>query len=403
MSTVSQKRPRQDWFACDVKLHPMDERRGNAMLAGGAFGEISVAIMERNQRNQVVVVKTIAQAIAGGFGVTTKQLTQEVCNETLALRVLSDGHPNIVPFLGLTTSSNQMMPSALCFVFEYSPIDLHTVVMRRRQSLSFYVIRFITKEILSALQHCHYNGILHRDVTPKNLLISMRGRIQLCDFGLARPCPHLLSGEAIPESIGNSKNDDKGLCTLYYRPPEILLGGPAVHAAVDMYSCGLVIAELITARALFAGKNVLDQIHRTFQILGTPSLTTDEWIQKLPDFSKVNFHHYDPQPLENVLPRASECPHLMSLLKSLVVLDPSQRLSAKAALEHDYCQSLPIASSAVDLIPTECKSFVFSKSSLEMAEQEALSLAASRRAYNNNDAQRVDSKRRRTLQEALQQ
>jgi serine/threonine protein kinase len=404
---TTQKRPRQGgWFTSDVEVHPVNERLGNAMLAKGAFGEISVAILIEQQRKQLVVVKTIGQAVAGGgFGSTaTKQLTQEICNEILALRILSDGHPNIVTFLGLTASTNQMLPSALCLVFEYSPIDLHTVIMRRRQTLPFDMIRFVTKEILSALQHCHSRGILHRDVTPKNLLISTQGRIQLCDFGLARPCPLLLDGYLLEESLSNSRNTDKGMCTLYYRPPEILLGGAAVLGSVDMYSCGLIVAELVTGQPLFAGKNVLDQIHRTFQILGTPSLATDEWVQKLADFAKVSFKHYDPQPLENVLPRASECPHLVDLINSLVRLDPSQRLTSKAALEHAFCCEELLTISAVDLIPTECKSFISSKASMEMAEQEALSLAASRRAWNNNKQTLGESStRRRTLQDALQQ
>ena len=396
-SATPQKRPRQEvagWFACDAEINQI-HKRGNSTLARGAFGEISVAI--DTKRNQLVVVKTIPQAVTGGFGAPKKQLSQEVCNEIMALRILSD-HPNIVSFLGLTTSSNEMMPSALCLVFDYCPMDLHTVMTRRRASLPFDTIRFITKEMLSALRHCHLNGIIHRDVTPKNFLISPQGRIWLCDFGLAKPCPHLLEGEAMGES--EDKDDSKALCTLYYRPPEILLGGPAVHDSVDMYSCGLVIAELVTGRPLFAGKNVLDQLHRTFQILGTPS-ATEGWVEKLRDFAKVSFRHYDPQPLENMLPRADECPDLMALLKCLIVLDPSQRISATAALKQKYCHSIPIALSAIDLIPTECKSVLFSNSSLEIAEQEALSLAAARRTWNNKQEYSLDDGAR-SLDEVLQ-
>jgi len=144
----------------------------------------------------------------------------------------------------------------------------------------------------------------------------------------------------------------------------------------------------------------LDQLHRTFQILGTPS-ATEGWVEKLRDFAKVSFRHYDPQPLENMLPRADECPDLMALLKCLIVLDPSQRISATAALKQKYCHSIPIALSAIDLIPTECKSVLFSNSSLEIAEQEALSLAAARRTWNNKQEYSLDDGAR-SLDEVLQ-
>lgn len=368
----------ESWFTSSYAIHHVGHN-GNATLARGAFGEVWIAIDAK--RNKLVVVKIVSQSISGGFGVTKKQLKQEVCNEIMALRILS-GHDNIVSFLGLATTSSEIMPSTLCLVFDYYPIDLHSVISRRRVSLTFDTILFISHELLSALQHCHSHGIIHRDVTPKNILISQQGRVCLCDFGLAKPCPEFLE-DAAPEATPN-RDDSKAMCTLYYRSPENLLGGPAVRDSIDMYSCGLVIAELVTGRPLFAGKNVLDQLHRTFQILGTPS-AQEPWIKSLPDFSRVTFHHYDPQLLENVLPRADECPKLMALLKSLIVLDPTKRSSAKAALEEDWSQSIPFGFSAIDLIPTECKGVLFSNTSLEIAEQEALSLAASRRICSKHE------------------
>jgi serine/threonine protein kinase len=368
----------EDWFCCDTEIHHLGHS-GNATLARGAFGEVSVAI--DTKQNKLVVVKIVSQAVSGGFGVAKKQLKQEVCNEIIALRVLC-GHDNIVSFVGLATTSNEIMPPTLCLVFDYYPIDLHSVISRRRVSLAFDTILFSSHEVLAGLQHCHSHGIIHRDVTPKNILISQQGRVCLCDFGLARPCPQLLENGA--QEATPTRDDSKAMCTLYYRPPENLLGGPAVCDSIDMYSCGLVIAELVTGRPLFAGKNVLDQLHRTFQILGTPS-AQEPWIKKLPDFSRVTFHHYDPQLLENVLPRADECPKLMALLKSLIVLDPTRRSSAKMALEQDWCHAIPVGFSAIDLIPTECKGVLFSNTSIEIAEQEALSLAATRRMCNNHE------------------
>ena len=169
----------EHWFDFDADVRLL-RSTGNAIMARGAFGEVRIATDQKCEK--LLVVKTITQAISGGFGVSKKRLRQEVANEIVALRILS-GHANIVSFSGLAVSAEEAMPCALCLVFEYCPIDLYTVIARRRASLPFDTIRFIANELLSALHHCHSNGIVHRDVTPKNLLISERGRIRLCDFG----------------------------------------------------------------------------------------------------------------------------------------------------------------------------------------------------------------------------
>jgi serine/threonine protein kinase len=121
-----------------------------------------------------------------------------------------------------------------------------------------------------------------------------------------------------------------------------------------MYSCGLVIAELITGRPLFAGRMCWTNSTALFKFL-VPLRRRNRGSRHFQTFPRVTFHHYDPQLLENVLPRANECPKLMTLLKSLIVLDPMQRRSAKKALEEDLCQTIPFGFSAMDLIPTECK------------------------------------------------
>ena len=186
------QRQMEHWFDFDADVRFI-RSTGNATLARGAFGEVRIATDLKCER--LLVIKTITQAISGGFGVPKKRLRQEVANEIISLRILSD-HDNIVSFSGLAVSSEESMPSALCLIFEYCPIDLYTVVSRRRASLSFDTIRFIANEILSALYHCRSsNGIIHRDLTPRNLLILERGKVLLV---------RLWPSEVLPSSSGGS-------------------------------------------------------------------------------------------------------------------------------------------------------------------------------------------------------
>jgi serine/threonine protein kinase len=133
--------------------------------------------------------------------------------------------------------------TSLSLAFSYAPVDLYLSSEWRRRSflplLPFDVVKTIARDIFAALAHCH-----HRDVKPGNLLVTSAGVIQLCDFGLAKPF-------LAKQPTNNDNNDNsqppitagesgtKGLCTLYYRPPEVLLGGPATDPAIDMCSAGM--------------------------------------------------------------------------------------------------------------------------------------------------------------------
>jgi serine/threonine protein kinase len=117
--------------------------------------------------------------------------------------------------------------------------------------------------------------------------------VKLCDFGIAKQFldAHKSVIKPTPGATGT-----KGLCTLYYRPPEVLFGGQAGDPSVDMYSAGTVVAELITGRTIFQGRNVLDQLSLIFDLLGTPTDTSWPSCKSLPDYGKLTFKSKMPQP-----------------------------------------------------------------------------------------------------------
>jgi cell division cycle 2-like len=118
-------------------------------------------------------------------------------------------------------------------------------------------------QLLGGIAHLHGHWVLHRDLKTSNILYTNRGRLKICDFGLARqygsplrPYTHMV-------------------VTLWYRAPELLLGTKTYSTPIDVWSIGCIMAELLTRKPLFAGKNELNQIDLIFKTLGTP--TPETW------------------------------------------------------------------------------------------------------------------------------
>lgn len=368
---VGQDGGEDDERGCNRLLAPFGKDtiltiEGNARFARGGYGELSISLQSRCQSQpsssnensssySFVAVKTIYNAIANGgsgdgrfgdFGRLSstssssrqqdQQLLPEVANELLALRLLQP-HSNIAPLVAMYIGGNQ--ERSLSLAFRYCPIDLREVleVRRRtfRQPLAFRFQRRIFRDVFQGLSHCHDTGILHRDLKPGNLLVSSEGMIQLCDFGLAKPF-YANTEEEEDTADQIAVNNDKGLCTLYYRPPEVLLGGPSEHPSVDTWSAGVVLAELILGRPLWPGRNVIDQLSLVFSSLGTPDQTTWPTVGKLPDYGKLNFGTKMPKRWERILPRAKESSMLLDFVSKLLKLDPKQRFAAHSALTHEW-------------------------------------------------------------------
>lgn len=109
--------------------------------------------------------------------------------------------------------------------------------------LFFIQVKCYMKQLLSGLDHCHSNGVLHRDIKGSNLLIDNHGNLKIADFGLAN---FYNRGRTVPLT--------SRVVTLWYRPPELLLGATHYGVAVDMWSAGCILGELYAGKPIMPGR-----------------------------------------------------------------------------------------------------------------------------------------------------
>ncbi|XP_053157670.1 cyclin-dependent kinase 3 isoform X3 [Hemicordylus capensis] len=126
--------------------------------------------------------------------------------------------------------------------------------------------------------------------------------------------------------------------TLWYRAPEILLGCKYYSTAVDIWSIGCIFAEMVTRKALFPGDSEIDQLFRIFRTLGTPTESVWPGVTQLPDY-KGNFPKWPRKEMKVVIPNLGRDGR--DLLAHLLLYDPNRRISAKAALTHQYFWQAP--------------------------------------------------------------
>ena len=238
-----------------------------------------------------------------------------------------------------TSRSSPFLPpldvaSSSYLVSELMETDLACVI-RSPQELTDEHCQFFIYQVLRGLKYIHSANVIHRDLKPRNLLVNSNCDLKICDFGLAR--------------VDDPENNDRALMSSYvatrwYRAPEVILGRKRYTKAVDMWSVGCILAELVGRKPIFPGRDSFHQITLIVSILGTPPPNphptpsdnknttgpTDDYVSNLPKKPKLSFR--------SLYPRASAL--ACDLLDKLLVFEPEKRLTVEEALRHPYLEEL---------------------------------------------------------------
>ncbi|KKA23095.1 Non-specific serine/threonine protein kinase [Rasamsonia emersonii CBS 393.64] len=165
------------------------------------------------------------------------------------------------------------------------------------------------------------------------LPVSEGGRGKALPDGTGMDMNHMGLGEAMVKKFMAQLVE--GVVTLWYRSPEILLGGRQYSTGVDMWSVGAIFAEMCTRKPLFPGDSEIDEIFKIFRLLGTPDETTWPGVTSYPDF-KPTFPKWKRDRSYALVPGLEE--NGLDLLDALLEYDPARRISAKQACMHPYFQ-----------------------------------------------------------------
>jgi serine/threonine protein kinase len=224
-------------FVFEAKISQCTE---NDNCVAGTYGVVDRALEKKNRR--VVAIKEFKETKEG------EGISQTAIREIALLRELQ--HTNIVSLRSVYVDPTRR---SLRLVYDYAEYDLYEIVRFHRalkKPIPDAMVLSIMFQLVNGVHFLHSNWIVHRDLKPSNVLVmgtvhnaaNELGTVKIADFGLARS---LLNPLRPLHTV---------VVTIWYRPPELLLGARNYSAAIDMWAVGAILGELLALNAMFQGE-----------------------------------------------------------------------------------------------------------------------------------------------------
>ncbi|KAH7542908.1 hypothetical protein FEM48_Zijuj02G0125100 [Ziziphus jujuba var. spinosa] len=311
----------------DMKIRDDKEMEATVVDGNGTeTGHIIVTTIGGRNGQPKQTISYMAERVVGhgSFGVVFQAKCLET-GETVAIKkVLQDkryknrelqtmrllDHPNVVSLKHCFFSTTEKDELYLNLVLEYVPETVHRVIKhynKLNQRMPQIYVKLYTYQIFRALSYIHRCiGVCHRDIKPQNLLVKGEPNISY-------------------------------ICSRYYRAPELIFGATEYTTAIDIWSAGCVLAELLLGQPLFPGESGVDQLVEIIKVLGTP--TREEIKCMNPNYTEFKFPQIKAHPWHKIFHKRMP-PEAVDLVSRLLQYSPNLRCSALDALIHPFFDEL---------------------------------------------------------------
>ncbi|CAL6324637.1 unnamed protein product [Bathycoccus prasinos] len=226
------------------------------------------------------------------------------------------------------TNRNDPGEVYLNLVLDYVSDTVYRISKQHNQAgerIPILYVKLYAYQMARGLAAIHKIGVCHRDIKPQNLLVDTQTHaLKICDFGSAKT---LTPGEPNISYI----------CSRYYRAPELMFGSTDYSTAIDVWSVGCVVAELLLGAPLFPGDSGIDQLVEIIKILGTP--TREEILSMNPNYREFKFPHIKAMKWENVFGKEVE-KEALEVIANVLVYTPTNRFDGLQFCAHEWFDEL---------------------------------------------------------------
>eukprot|EP00092_Neocalanus_flemingeri_P019589 GFUD01021221.1.p1 GENE.GFUD01021221.1~~GFUD01021221.1.p1 ORF type:complete len:1227 (-),score=286.33 GFUD01021221.1:356-4036(-) len=326
----------RDWGERCVDMYKIVDKVGE-----GTYGEVYKATpppeMALEAGELLALKKVRLENEKEGFPITAVR-------EIKILRQLK--HKNIIKLREIVTDKQEAVDfrkdkGSFYLVFDFMEHDLMGLLDSGLVTFTQELNASIMRQIMEGLAYCHDRNFLHRDIKCSNILMNNRGQVKLADFGLAR----LYNAEDKERPYTNK------VITLWYRPPELLLGEERYGPAIDVWSCGCILGELFAKKPLFQANEEFAQLMVISRMCGTPCPAVWPEVIHLPGFQslkpKKQYRRRVREEFSIMMPSSA-----LDLLDGMLALDPTKRLNARQALDGEWLKGIdPSGGAFRDILP----------------------------------------------------
>jgi len=284
------------------------------IIGSGSFGVVY----------QAVVPET-------GENVAIKKVFQDKRYKNRELQILKElNHPNVIKLRNYFYTQGEKPDEVyLNCVMDFIPETLSRLIRsyyKQIAQIPLLLIKLYSYQMMKSLAYIHALEICHRDIKPQNVLVDPSSHIlKICDFGSAK---RLVKGEPNISYI----------CSRYYRAPELIFGATDYSPAIDVWSTGCVIAEIVIGQPIFPGESASDQLVEIIKILGTP--TKQQILEMNPQYNEFKFPNIKPYPWIKLFKSKNVNEDFFDFIDKLLCYEPNLRLKPLRALGHKFFDEL---------------------------------------------------------------